>query len=103
MEQEIKWPLLIKECACGHTRRILDEASKGTKERGLINSDAILSSRTKVLLLTSTVPKLSGIKVDAVILYFDICAKCGTEYCFRAELTQVDPEIYMRQQGQGKN
>lgn len=50
-------------------------------------SPGFASTRKEVVPLEQ--PALANVTISIIILHFDVCANCGTEYCTRAELQQA--------------
>ena len=99
-----KFPMKFKECPmCQCKKTITRLAWKEMVAQGRIGKDSVdlpLASRREAVPLID--PK-RGVQLSAKVLTFsfDRCAKCGTEYCVRAEIITAPVQMRKPPGGQG--
>lgn len=62
----------------------------------------VFVSMEKVFTPIQDVTKLLGPLVKGILCHFDVCAKCGTRYCTRAEIANLPVNIDMAPQQRGQ-
>ena len=92
---ELQFPLRFKCPKCGSERRIVETVMNQEKEKGKVNPNAFGCSRQTNIIVAD--PTKITISVPALIVFYDICFDCGTEYCFRVDLTTATPQMRTQQ------
>lgn len=88
METEIKWPIDFPKCPnCGCEMTVTWLACRELIEKGIIKEGEFVSQRK---LITPLVGAASvTLTMPALVTHYDICAKCGLDYCTRAEKAEL--------------
>lgn len=85
---EIKFPIEIKECpncGCQDTMTRLAWLDEVQQDRVGEASKDLFTSAEKMAIPLIDPQRGVGISITGLILHYDVCAKCGTRYCTRAE------------------
>jgi len=89
MDNKIEFPITFKECPnCHSTRRIVSEVKKQYRQGKEGTEQAMTVITTPV---ADQVDMLVALPIPWVTAAFDICADCGTFYCFMATVEMRRP------------
>jgi hypothetical protein len=88
MANEIKILHEVKKCpACGSMVTVSYLGCADAKAKGKIKPDAFTCLEQLPTPLEQ--PMLAGVMIDAILVCYDVCAQCGTQYSTRSQLIKV--------------
>ncbi len=89
-EEDLKFPMKFDKCPnCGGTKRIAGSILEQERKKGKIGKS--LQGVIQQIQCVITDPRLVSLQAPAIIVFMDICADCGTFYCFLAQLGVATP------------
>lgn len=86
----------FKQCPICYSKETI--ARKAIDEEGSYPKGTF-ASLTKFFVPTQDVMKISLPTTKVLLVHYDVCAKCGTQYCTRVEKTTVPTSAIMQQLG----
>lgn len=87
--EELKLPITFPSCPnCGCGKKISSLAVQGG-QKGDIPAFSFLKRDP----LPLEDPRKAVLTVRTLVTYYDICAKCGMEYCTKAEIVNVEIRV----------
>ncbi len=86
---------LIKECPMCHSKDLLMEGMmRPLIDRGSIASDLVPNVASKTVAnIDARKPPITGARIAAARVFYDICTKCGWEFPYRQESGHLVPSI----------
>lgn len=100
MAEDYQFPIEFHVCPnCGCEETLTRLACREAKEKGTLPVDAFVSGQKVLTRLMGSGGPL-GITVPALLRHYDTCARCGLDYCTRAEKIDM-PITGMKQTGSG--
>ena len=100
MGKETVLPLTFPKCpVCGHDQTVTQIACA---DEPSITPGTFVSLEKVVTPILQPSSMLAPM-IKALVVSFDVCAKCGTRYCTRAEKTNVPVQVQVQQGRPGGN
>lgn len=93
----MNFPIEFRCPMCKARTRVIEEVKKELVERGKFNESTPVGSRQTVVGVFD--PLKPGLSCPLILIIWDICAKCGTEYICRIERKEGQVSM-MAPQGQ---
>jgi hypothetical protein len=88
MAPEIKILASFPDCPqCGSTETVAGEALKPLIDKGKFPPDVFAQLKQEIVPLEQ--PMFAGVTVPCLVTRYDVCFKCGTPRCTRAEIVNA--------------
>lgn len=99
-QQDFTLPIEFKKCpVCGTKETVCRVACAGDPAI----PEGTFVSLDKVIVPIQDINKISTPTVRSIFVHYDVCAKCGTRYCTRADFTSIPVTIQHRPGSVTKN